>query len=444
MTDSGITYKIEKLKRDAANLERILADRIAEFNQTGSLAAKFDVDTFTAELNAVNAEIAALEKKLADNTSYSIKQEDPPADPTNTIDPQELGTETENWEVRKDTPDEQNVLVGEGETPEAAVTDAIQNGMPASEAPELLASAQKQVDEAQAAAAAAAVAAQGQEPNDEETGSPYKGLQGGVANTRKQASAQDLYNFKQQKDWRVRLTLAPSANYLYNANPPGILAPLKLTDGVVFPYTPQIQVGYTANYDATEVTHSNYKIYQYRSSGIDSVSITGNFTAQDTYEANYLLAVIHFFRSVTKMFYGKDENPVNGTPPPLCYLFGYGEYQFNAHPLAITNFSYSLPDDVDYIRATASFDYNISSDSNSGGRAESSGLGPGGSPPPPKFNGLSVTGDGEKTYVPTRMQIQIQAIPIISRKTISENFSLKDYANGSLLRGSKSAYRGVW
>ena len=51
------------------------------------------------------------------------------------------------------------------------------------------------------------------------------------------------------------------------------------------------------------------------------------------------------------MFYGQDQNPRNGTPPPLVYLNGLGTFQFDNHPLAVTNFTYSLPNEVDYIRA---------------------------------------------------------------------------------------------
>jgi hypothetical protein len=285
-------------------------------------------------------------------------------------------------------------------------------------------------------------------------------LQGAIATARQQATAQDQYNYAALRDWRVSLSLAPGADYLYRATNPGILQPLALTDGVIFPYTPQVQVQYSANYDATEITHSNYKIFQYKSSGVDSVTITGDFTAQDTYEANYLLAVIHFFRSVTKMFYGNDQNPKNGTPPPLCYLYGLGEFQFNKHPLAITGFNYSLPNDVDYIRASAvpnapgesslsgiAFGSLSSSREN---RTASSGIGVGGAAPPPNFEtGRSKVnntgGTVEPTYVPTKMQIQISAVPIVSRLDISSNFSLQDYATGRLLQGPQGPQAGgIW
>ena len=90
---------------------------------------------------------------------------------------------------------------------------------------------------------------------------------------------------------------------------------------------------------------TNTKMITYQGSYVDSVNVRASFTAQDTSEANYLLAVIHFFRSVTKMFYGQDAQ--RGAPPPLTYLSGLGDFQFNEHPCVISQFNYSLPADVD-------------------------------------------------------------------------------------------------
>lgn len=283
------------------------------------------------------------------------------------------------------------------------------------------------------------------------------GLQGSIAQTRQQATAQDQYNYAALRDWRVTLSLAPqAAGYLYKSPNPGILAPLAQTDGVIFPYTPQIQVQYSASYDPTEITHSNYKIFQYKASSVESISITGDFTAQDTYEANYLLAVIHFFKSATKMFYGNDQDPINGTPPPLCYLNGLGEFQFNEHPLAITSFNYNLPNDVDYIRASVTSNSEDSqnsaanarfSDNPTNLRTASSGIGQGGLPLPPQWSLTKGNGNAPgtvtPTYVPTKVQMQISAVPIISRQDISQNFSLRDYASGELLKGA-SRGGGIW
>jgi len=289
------------------------------------------------------------------------------------------------------------------------------------------------------------------EPATQQSAAASRGL-AATQNARRQATDQDVANFKTKEDWRVRLSLAPESKYLYNApDAQGILQPLAATDGVIFPYTPNIQVQYAAHYTPTDLTHSNYKIFQYTNSSIDSISITCDFTAQDTSEANYLLAVIHFFRTVTKMFYGQDKSPKAGTPPPLCYLSGLGQFQFDAHPLAVTGFTYSLPTDVDYIRASATTtaagvnkspaNVPINTASPAGGRMQ--GINPGGVKPPPRFQ-TTPAGTIEPTYVPTKMQIQISAVPIISRNDISNNFSLKKYATGELLLGAKNKRAGMW
>ena len=292
--------------------------------------------------------------------------------------------------------------------------------------------------------------------SDQEQAGTARGTSAQVFNARSQATQQDSVNAYAQGDWRVRLQLAPGAKYLYNAPNPGILAPLRDTQGVLFPYTPSISVGYAASYSPTDLVHSNYKIFQYTSSSVDQISISCDFTAQDAKEARYVLAVIHFFRSVTKMFYGQDQNPKNGTPPPLCYITGYGQFQFDRHPLVISSFNLSLPTDVDYIRAANStatpgtntggevFRDNVSNPSQDRLRSGPTPIGPGGTQVPPSFN-RSPSGSVEATYVPTKLQMQISAYPIVTRNDISNNFSLEKYATGELLRGSKNkGGAGIW
>ena len=83
-----------------------------------------------------------------------------------------------------------------------------------------------------------------------------------------------------------------------------ILFPLYSTNGVIFPYTPSISSGYVADYDPTAFIHSNYGYNAYIRSYPKPISIAAEFTAQTQAEALYLLAVIHFFRSVTKSYFG--------------------------------------------------------------------------------------------------------------------------------------------
>jgi hypothetical protein len=300
-------------------------------------------------------------------------------------------------------------------------------------------------------------------PNSPVPTGSSKGLQGARNNTQDQATAQAQANFALTQDWRVRLSLAPNSGYLYQAqNVPGILQPLANTNGVVFPYTPSIQIQYNAHYDSYDLTHSNYKIQQYKNSSVDNIMISCDFTAQDTAEANYLLAVIHFFRSVTKMFYGQDSIPKIGTPPPLCFLSGLGSFQFDNHPLAITNFAYSLPTDVDYIRASASATTEagvnkspaqqpnntnvISTDRLTGSTVP---ITTGGVTPPAIFGQQTSiqtpsASSRTPTYVPTKMNLSISAVPIVTRNDVSNRFSLRDYATGKLLQGSKNATVGIW
>jgi hypothetical protein len=270
-----------------------------------------------------------------------------------------------------------------------------------------------------------------------------------------QLARQQAVNAAQKKsvnngDWRVRLSLAPGARYLYNAPDPGILDALTATDGVIFPYTPKITMNYKADYDQYALTHSNYKGYFYKSSYASEVQMHAVFTAQDSQEANYLLAVIHFFRSVTKMFYGQD--PQRGSPPPLVYLTGLGRYQFSTHPCVVTSFSYDLPENVDYIRArstningtnllTRRVKQDLPTNPISGavGRLATLFSGQGISygaeicrPPPPTL------GQNQPTYVPTKLEINLTLLPIQSRQQVSREFSLRDYANGNLIK------RGFW
>jgi hypothetical protein len=244
-------------------------------------------------------------------------------------------------------------------------------------------------------------------------------------------------------DWRVRLRLAPQSKYLYNAPNPGILQPLQITDGVIFPYTPTITSNYKANYSQYDLTHSNYRGYFYQNSYAEPVQITCMFTAQSTVEANYLLAVITFFKSVTKMFYGQDAE--RGAPPPLTYLTGLGEYQFNEHPCLVSQFNYTLPADVDYIRAGSPNQLGINQISQRDRQTVSTGSLFGGlnrlaaafltkgaiseTPPPPTL------GTNRPTYVPTKIEMSFTLLPVQSRNQVSKQFSLKNFANGNLIKG---------
>lgn len=245
-------------------------------------------------------------------------------------------------------------------------------------------------------------------------------------------------------DWRVTLRLAPGATYLYNAPDAGLLQPLKVTNGVIFPYTPSITTAYKANYSNYDLTHSNYRGYFYQNSYTDAITINAPFTAQSTADAAYVLAVIHFFRSVTKMFYGQDTT-YRGSPPPLVFLSGLGDYQFNNHPCLVQSFNYVLPADVDYISSGSPnnlglnlqplqnlYSTTLNAVSPTVTRLATAFLPPGAqnSLPAPLKSLLS-----NPTYVPSKLEIQLTLLPVQSRSQVSRQFSLQGFANGNLLKG---------
>jgi len=345
-------------------------------------------------------------------------------------------TETPAATVPDDTPKEQRTPITE--TPAAAPAAAI---VPKGQ--KLITEDSAQLAQEAAVAADAEFAAIEAANNNANTN---RGTTSALANAQSQASQQDITNFNAKEDWRVKLSLAPNANYLYKvaAGKAGILNPLQTTKGIIFPYTPAISVAYAAQYDPTTLTHTNYKYFTYNSSSVDQITLSCDFTAQDVFEANYLLAVIHFFRSVTKMFYGQDQDPKPGTPPPLCYLTGLGAFQFDNHPIAITNFTYSLPTDVDYIRAdnTSTAQTKVNTYSAKINRLGNNNLQSGAGYAPPVWTGAYVV--QEPTYVPTKIQISITAVPIVTRNDISNSFSFDRYATGALLRGSERSSGGIW
>lgn len=188
------------------------------------------------------------------------------------------------------------------------------------------------------------------------------------------------------------------------------LAPLSATNNkVVFPYTPEITVSHQANYTSQNPTHSNYEYLFYQNSQISEITINAMFTAKTPADARYVLAVQHFFRIATKMFYGQDA--LKGLPPVVCRLEGYGNLQFNYVPVVVTNFTSTLPSDVDYI-STVGAD----------GLAE----------------GIGGIFDSNPSKVPTMQTMTVSLKPLYSRNRITNDFSLSGFANGSLLSNAAS------
>lgn len=265
------------------------------------------------------------------------------------------------------------------------------------------------------------------------TGLPYGG-QRPVSNI----STQFRIDNKEERDWRVKLEI-PIENPISGSLGVGPMAPLKKTMGVIFPYTPQIETHYTAEYEDLHPTHSNYVTPAYSKSKTDVITINADFSSNDADEAAYSMAVIHFFRTVTKMFYAND-GADNGRPPPILILKAYGAYMFNDVPVVCKGANFSLPKDVDYVASVPG------SSSGPGGFSSLKGIDLLSQQIKqrvdnilPKILGGQGSSDRsidqqEISYVPSQFSASIQLQPIYSRTAIAEMYSLKRFATGNLTR----------
>jgi len=104
-----------------------------------------------------------------------------------------------------------------------------------------------------------------------------------------------------------------------------------------------------------------------------------------------------------------------------------------------------MPNDVDYIRALSpnnsgtnltnrrSLQSGVSPFVNpSTSRLQNAGLPQGGITTP---TAPPTLGTNSPTYVPTKMEIQITLLAIQTRSQVSNQFSLKNFANGDLIKG---------
>jgi hypothetical protein len=149
-------------------------------------------------------------------------------------------------------------------------------------------------------------------------------------------------------DWRARLSM-PTGSF-FDRSP--ILQPLISAGGLIFPYTPTISINSTATYGEIPVTHQNYQFQAYQNSRVSDIQITGEFNVEDAVQAKYWIAVVHFLRSVTKMFTG--DTAFQGNPPPILNFSAYGDHVFRNVPVVVKSFSMTLPKDVQYISTNVS------------------------------------------------------------------------------------------
>ena len=220
-------------------------------------------------------------------------------------------------------------------------------------------------------------------------------------------------------DWRVRLQIPAGASALQKAilgdgtkDNNELLAPLRKNDlnGIFWPLTPAVVIQHSANYNPLAQTHSNYPFQAYQNSQVDSLNIIGEFPVQNSDDAKHWVATVNFLRTVTKMFFGKEQD-LKGNPPPILHMSGYGDHMFNKVPVIINTFNVELRPGIDYISTKQNPDgYSTAR------TRERMGL--------PEL-------DDSQTWAPTLSNISVLVTPIYSRDSV-KNFSMKRFVNGEL------------
>jgi peptidoglycan hydrolase-like protein with peptidoglycan-binding domain len=233
---------------------------------------------------------------------------------------------------------------------------------------------------------------------------------------------------------RVRLRAKPGATDRVYGGAGGLMYRLIETNGMVFPYQPAITYQQDVTYTPMELVHTNQDFHSYTRTPALKLSVDGQFTVQSQKEGLYAMACIHFLRSSTKMWFGGSGGGIaeqyQGTPPPVLLFDAYGEYMFNALPVIITQFSVTLPNDVDYVPVKINSTVN----------------GENYSPPPNEIytvlstiNETSVRRSATDGYawLPALFNIQVQLMVQNTPRRLRA-FDLSQFRDGSLLRG------GTW
>jgi len=171
-----------------------------------------------------------------------------------------------------------------------------------------------------------------------------------------------------------------------------------------FPYTPTTSIINSANYSSYDLTHSNFQQRAFDSHMNMEVNITAPMIVRSVEEAEYVYRASVWIRSTMKMSWKNDVDP--GMPPPILRFNAHGIYE-NV-PCVIRDFTWNLDSDIDYIEIQDPTTIN-------------------------NDTGETLSLSKMKTMrIPVTNMFVLTLAVTYSPKSIRENFSVKDYLNGSL------------
>lgn len=147
-------------------------------------------------------------------------------------------------------------------------------------------------------------------------------------------------------------------NYILGDN--GILRELfGNTNGLVFPYTPTISEDVSPAYNSVDLPHTNLAPKAHSNTQPPSIIIKSSWTCEDEDNAKRMYGALLFVKSLSLANFGKMSTKEDrGLPPPILYLNGWGDLYTNV-PVVITNYSYSLPDNIHYVNVKINKNVNV-------------------------------------------------------------------------------------
>lgn len=126
-------------------------------------------------------------------------------------------------------------------------------------------------------------------------------------------------------------------------------------NGIILTVMPTIQESRNATYDEVPILHHPGGILKYKNSSSRTWSVTGKLISRTMREAQSNLDSVNLIRSWVMPFYGQgtstdeDTSKYIGAPPPILTLTAYGEKMIGPVPCVLENYSWTFPNDVDYI-----------------------------------------------------------------------------------------------
>lgn len=246
---------------------------------------------------------------------------------------------------------------------------------------------------------------------ESEFGSAYDAFLGTGGTNAARIKEYESEELKESYDWRARLRPKKGGERMFygldkfeaagkNASQHDyLMKPIFESGGLIWQYTPSVYQQASAEYSTQgNFQGSNYPINTFVSSRPADISVTGEFTCNDQYEARYFLAMQMFLKVATKAHFG-DVSVADGNygmPPPVLLFEYLGDHGFNKVPVVVTNYSIEYARDVDYV--------------------------------PVVFAGTT-------SYVPTKANVSVALMPMYTPHKLRKQFDIESIASGLHYKG---------